>query len=102
MLGIKRRAGHFRIWLHLFIRSYIFRTKLQLCLLALRRRCEAIDSKAQVRQDIVVNDIVQEYGIRIESLFRQDNAIVKCFVFTNRPILSIRRYDCSNFRSITM
>jgi hypothetical protein len=38
---------------------------------------EAVDSKAQVGQDLVIDDVVQEHGIRVEGLLRQDDAIIE-------------------------
>ena len=37
---------------------------------------QAVDGEAQVRQDIVLDDIVEENGIRVEDVLRQDDAIV--------------------------
>ena len=38
---------------------------------------EAVDSKTQVGQDLVVDDIVQKNGVRIEGFLRQDDAIIE-------------------------
>lgn len=42
---------------------------------------EPVDLKAQVRQDIIIDDVVEKYGIRIECVPRQDDAIIEIFAF---------------------
>ena len=38
---------------------------------------KAVDSKTQVGQDLVVDDIVEKHGIRVEGFLRQDDAIIE-------------------------
>src|SRR5210317_1971413 len=38
---------------------------------------ETVDGKTQVGQDLVIDDIVHENGIRVEGLLRQDDAIIE-------------------------
>ena len=38
---------------------------------------EAVDSKTQVGQNFVVDDIVEKHGIRVEGFLRQDDAIIE-------------------------
>ena len=44
---------------------------------------EPVDGQAQVREDLVVDDVVEEYGIRVEGVLRQDDTIVKCAVLAD-------------------
>ena len=38
---------------------------------------EAVDSKTQVRQDLVIDDVVKKDGVRIEGFLRQDDTIIE-------------------------
>jgi hypothetical protein len=38
---------------------------------------EAVDSETQVRQDLVIDDVVKKDGVRIEGFLRQDDAIIE-------------------------
>ena len=38
---------------------------------------ETVDREAEVGQNLVIDDVVQEYGIRVEGLLRQDDAIIE-------------------------
>jgi hypothetical protein len=42
---------------------------------------EPVDLEAQVRQNVVIDDIVEEYGIGIECVPGQDDAVVEIFAF---------------------
>jgi hypothetical protein len=44
---------------------------------AFARGRQAIDGQAQKRQDLVVDDVVQKYGIRIKCVPVQDDAFFK-------------------------
>ena len=46
---------------------------------------QPVDGETQVGQDIVINDIVKENGVRIERILGQYDAIVECFVVANGP-----------------
>ena len=48
---------------------------------------QAIDGQAQVRQHLVIDDVVEEHGVRVEGFLRQDDAVFagKCFVVTDNP-----------------
>ena len=55
----------------------IFGPQLEPALAAVCTVGEAVDREAEVRQDLVIDDIVQEYGVRVEGLLRQDDAIIE-------------------------
>ncbi len=65
----------------------IFRAQLKLASLAFAGFSQTIDREAQVRQDIVINDIVKEYRVRIERFLGQDDAVVKGLFVANGSIL---------------
>jgi hypothetical protein len=44
-------------------------------------RGKPVDLEAEVRQNVVIDDIVEKYGIRIECVPRQDDAIIEIFAF---------------------
>ena len=61
---------------------------------ALARRCQAIDGKAQIRQYVVVDDVVEKYRVRVEGVLRQDDTVVKCLVLlADEPVLSNRQHS---------
>jgi len=47
---------------------------------------EAVDGEAQVGQDLVIDDIVQKYGVGVEGFLRQDDAIIECLVLADGDI----------------
>jgi hypothetical protein len=47
---------------------------------------QTVHCQAQVRQDIIVNDILQENRIRIEGFLVQNDAIIKGFVVANGTV----------------
>ena len=97
LIRTKSRNRHCRIGTNNFIRSNIFRTQLEFASFTLTRLGQSIDCQAKVRKNIVINDIVKEYRVRIERFLAQDDAIIKCFFVANRSISGID-YD-PNFRS---
>ncbi len=44
---------------------------------------KAVDREAEVRQDLVVDDVVEKNGIRVEGFLRQDDAIIECPVLAD-------------------
>ena len=44
---------------------------------------QSIDRQTQVRQDLVVDDIVHEYCVRVEGFARQNDAFVKSLILAN-------------------
>jgi hypothetical protein len=70
--GRKRRIGANRL-----VRSNVFGPQFQDAPAAVGTVGKTIDRQAQVRQHLVVDDIVQEHGIRVESILRQDDAIIE-------------------------
>lgn len=60
-------------------------------------RCvrQPVDRQTQIRQYIVVNDIVEENRVRIERIFSQDDAICECLLSTDGCGLSGSDSNCS-------
>lgn len=77
LLGTQAGNRHGRIRADDLVRGRVFRPQFELALLFLRGSRQAIDSQAQIRQYLIVDDVVEEYGIRVEGVLRQDNAIIK-------------------------
>lgn len=80
------RDGHRRIGWQGFVRGNIFRSHFKLALFAVTRLSQTIDGKAKVWQHVVIDDVVEKHGVRIEGFFRQKHAIVKGLVAANRSI----------------
>jgi hypothetical protein len=72
--------GHGGIGSNGIICRCVFGTQLESAFLTFPRRGQAVHFKTQVRQDIVIDDVVEKYGIRVEGFLRQDYAIIKRFV----------------------
>jgi hypothetical protein len=83
LFRIELRGGQRRIWTGLVVGCHVFRTQLQLAFALVGAIGQAVNGEAQVRQNLVVDNIVQEYGIRVEGFLRQDDAVVECAVLAN-------------------
>jgi len=71
------------IRLDFLIGSRVVGPQLKLSFLALRRRSQAINSEAQVRRNLIIDDIVVEYGVRIEGVLRQRDAVFVRAIFAD-------------------
>ena len=97
LIWIQSRDGHRRIGPNHFICRNIFRTQLEFSLLAFAGLSQAIDCEAKVRKNVVINNVVKEYRVRIERILGQDDAIIKCFIVANGSVSRVH-YE-HNFRS---
>jgi hypothetical protein len=59
------------------VRSNILGPQLEGSALAITGFCKAIDREAQVWQHVIVNDVVEKNSVRVERLFRQDDAVIE-------------------------
>ena len=82
MLGIQVGNRHRCVRIRLVI-SRVFGTHFEIGRVDRRRVSQSIDCKAQVRQHVVVDDVVEEYGIGVEGVLRQDDAVVECSVLSD-------------------
>lgn len=82
-LGIENCHGHRRIRTRGLIRGNVLWSNVELAAFAFFGLSKPIDSEAQVRQYPLLDDVVQEYGVRVEGLFRQDDALIEGFVVAN-------------------
>lgn len=100
LIGVESRDRHGRIGCREFICSNIFGAQFETTALSVCGFGQAVDRQTQVRQYIVVNDVVKKYGLRIERFRRQDDTVVKGFVFGDRstPVSA----PTPNSRSIAM
>ena len=48
---------------------------------------QTIDCQAQIRKNFIVDDVVEEYGIRIERFFSQNDTIGECLVVADGTAL---------------
>jgi hypothetical protein len=90
LLGIELRGRHRRIGRYRFVRGALMGSYLEPALAAVGAIGEPVDGQTQVREDLVIDDIVEEYGIRIEGVLRQDDAIVKCAVLADLCVPDFR------------
>lgn len=77
---VEHSHGHGGIGSDRLVRCCVFGAQLELPLLTFACRCKTIYFETQVRKDIVIDDVVEKNGIRIEGFLRQDYAIIKRFV----------------------
>jgi len=72
LYGGQRRIGAYRL-----IRGGVLRPQFQAAPAAVGTVGEPVDGEAQVGQYLVIDDIVEEYRIRVEGVLRQDDAIIE-------------------------
>ena len=89
LLGIELYCGHGRIRADLLVRSGILWPQVEPAPLLVRSVGKAIDGKTQVRQNLVIDDIVKKDGIRVEGFLRQDDAIVELAVLADSDVPGI-------------
>ncbi len=77
LLGIESYCRHCRVRADLVVRRNIFGPQLEPASPPVRPVGKAVDSKAQVGQNLVIDDIVHEDGIRVEGVLRQDDALIE-------------------------
>ena len=82
LLGIELYSGQRRVGANLLVCGSVLRPQLELALPALRAIGKTVDRQAQVRQNLVIDDIVEKDGIRVEGILREDDAICE------RPVLA--------------
>ncbi len=87
LIGTEGGDWHGRVRRNGIIRSHVFRTQLEFPLFAVARIRQAVNGQIRIRQYIVVDDVVEKNGIRIENLFREDYAVIERLVATDSPIL---------------
>ena len=68
---------HGRIGRNRFICSNIFGTQFERSSLTIACVCESVNCETWARQNLVVDNVVEKYGIRIEGFLRQDYAFVE-------------------------
>ena len=56
-----------------------------------RRSGKAVYSKTQAGQNVVIDDIVKKYGVRVEGILRQDDAIIEWPVLADSDLPGISR-----------
>ena len=59
------------------VRRSVLRPQFQAAPAAVGTVGQSVDREAQVGQNLVIDDVVQEYGIRVEGVLRQDDAIIE-------------------------
>ena len=77
LLGVESYSRQRRVRADLLVRSDVLRAHIELAFPLVCAVGEAVDSKAQVRQHLVIDDIVKKDGIRIEGVLRQDDTIIE-------------------------
>ena len=83
LLGIELYGRQCRVGANLLIGSDILRPQLEPALPPLCAVGKAIDRETQVRQDLVIDDIVKKDGVRVEGFLRQDDTIIEWPVFAD-------------------
>jgi hypothetical protein len=75
LLGVELYCRQRRVGANLLVCGSIIRPQLEPALPSLRCVRETIDRQAEVRQDLVIDDIVKKNGIRVEGFLREDDAV---------------------------
>ncbi len=77
-IRVERRDGHGCVRINGFVcRRNVFRSKIQFAGFSIAGLGQAVHGETQVRQYLIVNDIVEKNGVRVEGIFRQDDAVVR-------------------------
>jgi hypothetical protein len=66
LVRIKRCNRHRSVGSNDFVRRYIFWPQFKFASFAVARLCQPINGQAKVGKNVVINDIVKEYRVRIE------------------------------------
>jgi len=77
LLGIELYGRQCRIGAHSLVRGSILGPQFQAGLAAVGAVGKTVDREAEVGQHVVIDDIVEKYGIRVEGVLRQDDAIIE-------------------------
>ena len=75
LLGVELYCRQRRVGANLLVCGNILRPQLEPALPPLRCVRETIDRQAEIRQDLVIDDIVKKDGIRVEGFLREDDAV---------------------------
>ena len=77
LLGIQLYGWQRGVRADLLIRGDVLGPQFEPAFPAVRAVSKAVDGKTQVGQDLVIDDIVKKYGIRVERFLRQYDAIIE-------------------------
>ena len=91
LLGIELYRRQRRIGADLLGATSVFGPQFEPALPPVRCSGQAVYGETQVGQDPVIDDIVEKYGIRVEGLLRQDDAIIKWPVLADNDLPGIQR-----------
>lgn len=80
VLRIQRGNRHSRIGAQRLVGCRVIRANLESAVAPVGRAGQAIDLEAQEWQDFIVDDVLEEHGIWVERVFRQDDAVVESLV----------------------
>ena len=75
------RDRHGRVGLGFVVCGNIFRPQLKPSFFAVPGFCQTVDGETQIRQHVVVDDVIVKHSIGVEGFLRQNDAIItgKCF-----------------------
>ncbi len=83
LLGIKLGVRHRGVRHDFLVGRHIFGPQLELSFFTFSRRGKAVHCKAQVGQNLIIDDIVVDYGVGVEGLLRRDTAVFVRAILTN-------------------
>ena len=92
LLGIELYRRQRRIGANLLARGSILGAQLEPAPSPVRRNGKAVDGKTQAGQDLVIHDIVEKYGVRVEGILRQDDAIIEWPVLADNDVPGTARF----------
>ena len=82
IIGIEGRDRHGCVRRGFLVCSKVFRPQLKLSFFPVPGFCQAVYGKTQIRQHLIVDDVIEKHSIGVKGFLRQNNAVVtgKCFV----------------------
>ena len=91
LLGIELYRRQRRVGADLLVGTSVLGPQFEPALPPVRRSGQAVHGETQVGQDPVIDDIVKKYGVRVEGLLRQDDAIIEWPVLADSDLPGISR-----------
>ena len=83
LFGVEARRRHRRIGRDRIICGVLSGTHLKPAFATVSTIRKAVHCQTEIRKDLIVDDIVEKHGIRVEGVFRQDDTIIKCVVLAD-------------------
>ena len=86
LLGVEFYIRQRRIGADLLACTSVLGPQLEPAFSPVRRGGKAVNGETQAGKNLVIDDIVKKYGVRVEGILRQDDAIIEWHVLADGNI----------------